>query len=298
MYLPYFRGKQFELIAIRELSEYIPNVIFRPIIEPVRKNLSPLLNTITSLNNADISPIIIINPSVGELQNSFLELLEKLSDYEFLPCIVVTGGNIDHASEIVRHINRPFAVQITGGISNDAIHFSRDAEVTIVDYDTSDAVINQLMNIVLYGDFFKKKRRNADYPSESSFSHLHTTSKSKRNVLGFSDHTVIPREYSEAGGPAYVVTIHLSYIDIDRFDELYVKHYSSADNGSPTDPAGKFIEALDKAMHDYNKGIFFNSSGITELKMLHNNTHYAGLGLVKKLSIKHHVETVCHYISG
>ncbi|EOV6323832.1 TPA: sce7725 family protein [Vibrio parahaemolyticus] len=293
MYLPYLRGKQYELIAVRELSEHLSNDIFRPIIEPVRRNFSPLFKAIISLNNADISPIIIINPSVGELQNSSLELLQQLDDYDYLPCIVVTGGDMATAAEIVRHINRPFAVQITGGISNEVISFSKDAEVTIVDHGTSELVVNQLTNVVLYGDFFKKKRRNADYPSESSFSHLHATS----NALGFSDHTVIPREYSESGGPAYVVTIHLSYIDENRFDELYVKHYSSTDNGSPTDPAGKFIEALDKAMHDYQNGVFFDSSGMKELKKLHNNTHYAGLGLVKKLSIKHHVETVCDYIA-
>lgn len=297
MYLPYLRGKQYELIAVRELSEKLPNNIFRPIIEPVRQNLSPLFKAITTLNNADISPIIVINPSVGELQNSSLELLQQLDDYDYLPCIVVTGGDITPAAKIVQHIDRAFAVQFTGGISSEAINFSRDAEITIVDHDTSVSVVNQLTNVILYGDFFKKQRRNADYPSESSFSHLHATSNNITNVLGFSDHTIIPREYSESGGPAYVVAIHLSYIDSNRFNELYIKHYASTDNGSPADPAGKFIEALDKAMCDYENGLFFDSSGMKELKKLHENTHYAGLGLVKKLSIKHHVETVCDYIA-
>ncbi len=191
MYLPYFRGKQYELIAIRELSKDLSNDIFCPIIEPVRQNLSPLLKVVSTLNDVDISPIIIINPSVGELQDSSTELLKQLNDYNYLPCLMITGGDTSTITNIVNKIDRPFAVQITGGISNEAIALSRDAEITIIDHVTSPSVINQLENVVLYGDFFKKKRRNADYPTESSFSHLHTTSNNLTNVLGFSDHTVI-----------------------------------------------------------------------------------------------------------
>lgn len=39
MYFPLLRGKQYELIALKELSTIVPNDLFKPIIEPVRKNL-------------------------------------------------------------------------------------------------------------------------------------------------------------------------------------------------------------------------------------------------------------------
>ena len=57
MYQPYIRGKQFELIGIKEL---IPDVLIKnkdkisPIIEPV-KDSSTLKTTINSLANNDIN---------------------------------------------------------------------------------------------------------------------------------------------------------------------------------------------------------------------------------------------------
>lgn len=41
MYYPYFRGKQYELIAIRERAGLIAENDFVPIIEPVKDNLTP-----------------------------------------------------------------------------------------------------------------------------------------------------------------------------------------------------------------------------------------------------------------
>jgi hypothetical protein len=42
MYHPYFRGKQYELITIRELAPLFKAAGFCPIIEPVKETLSGL----------------------------------------------------------------------------------------------------------------------------------------------------------------------------------------------------------------------------------------------------------------
>ena len=65
MYFPYLRGRQFELIAIRELLEnnLISDKII-PIIEPVRAS-STLLKTIVQCKNANQPLAFIINPQVG-----------------------------------------------------------------------------------------------------------------------------------------------------------------------------------------------------------------------------------------
>ena len=42
MYHPYFRGKQFELIIIRETATLLAERNFVPIIEPVKENLGGL----------------------------------------------------------------------------------------------------------------------------------------------------------------------------------------------------------------------------------------------------------------
>ena len=42
MYHPYLRGKQYELILLRENAKLIKNASMVPIIEPVKKNLTAL----------------------------------------------------------------------------------------------------------------------------------------------------------------------------------------------------------------------------------------------------------------
>lgn len=67
MYQPYIRGKQFELIGIRELttSVLLPNKQkVSPIIEPV-KNSSTLKTTLKELAGNDINFTVIANPQVG-----------------------------------------------------------------------------------------------------------------------------------------------------------------------------------------------------------------------------------------
>ena len=42
MYYPYFRGKQYELITIRENAERMSKAAIVPILEPVKQNVSGL----------------------------------------------------------------------------------------------------------------------------------------------------------------------------------------------------------------------------------------------------------------
>lgn len=302
MYFPYLRGKQFELIAIRELADYCSAGLLRPIIEPVRKNLTPLIKTIKHLNAKNITPIIIANPEVGEFKGGNTDVVDELKkndDIHYLLCVKIEDSNDACGLSILKQLDEPYAIQVTSGIDKKILHHTENAELTIVDSnDTSPLALKQLKNVVLIGDFFKKKIRNSDYGSESPYSYLHVTYKDNKNVIGFSDFTIMAEEFVEGGGPAYVVTIHISYINEDKFDEMYVRHYSSFDNQSPTDPAGKFIDALNKLIADYdNKTVNFEDThGIQDFKKLAEQKHFAGLGQVKKISIKHHVETLCKYL--
>lgn len=68
MYYPYFRGKQNELILLREQAELISSSKIIPIIEPVKKNLNPLNRAITELDNYDAKYILVINPVYGDFK--------------------------------------------------------------------------------------------------------------------------------------------------------------------------------------------------------------------------------------
>ncbi|WP_420854214.1 sce7725 family protein [Sodalis ligni] len=64
---------------------------------------------------------------------------------------------------------------------------------------------------------------------------MHSNFYIRPNVIGFSDYTIVGSDYSEAGGPAYVVTIHLSYIE-DEYKQLLIRHFSSEESNSPANP--------------------------------------------------------------
>ncbi len=69
MYHPYLRGKQNELILLRENAKLLSDAGMIPIIEPVKKNLAPLEKAIESLSKENVPFILIVNPRNGDFKN-------------------------------------------------------------------------------------------------------------------------------------------------------------------------------------------------------------------------------------
>ncbi|WP_440073508.1 sce7725 family protein [Pseudomonas fragariae (ex Marin et al. 2024)] len=301
MYYPILRGKQFELIALRELAETISPELFRPVIEPVRGNLAPLHKTIEVLHKSGIKPLVIINPSIGDFSKSEKILFEIEGDRDsFTPCIKAKSiADLSLLPDLGFSLSDS-AVLIDGGIDKVFVEKLSSASCVLVNKEKiHPGALSLLKNVVLFGDFFDKKVRNADYEDKSFYSSLHTEWKSYQNAIGFGDYTILSEEYSEAGGPAYVVTIHLSYINRIEFDAMYVRHFSSFNDDSPANPGGKFKSALEKLCEfsASHPGIFNHTQGFKELVSLRGNP-FPGLGQVKKYSIKHHIETTCDFVRG
>lgn len=301
------RGKQNELIALRELAPYVSHKNFKPIIEPVRNNFIPLLRTIHALNEHNIIPLVIINPCMGDFEDeesNIINMLENNSselDINFIPCVKVNVP-AENYKKIIDSIDfKKFpekAVYIYDDLDRDKIDLLTQINYVIINRYTPIKIIEQLNNVVLMDDPFQKRNKNADYGHKSFFSDLHISfEKSYSNVIGFGDYTIVGDNYSENGGPAYVVTIHLSYID-EEYDSMYVMHFSSEDDKTPTNPGGKFIQALEKVIRlsSSHKNPFIESNGIQELKSLYKSRHFPGLGVIKKISMKHHIETICEYL--
>lgn len=301
MYYPILRGKQFELIALRELVTHIQPDLICPVIEPVRGNLSPLIKTLEALAESGIKPLVVINPSIGDFARGTQGLIELARDPKnFTPCIKTKSvADLSLLAELELSLS-DVAVFIEAGMDKSLLDELRDASCVLVNKDrVHPGALAQLKNVVLFGDFFDKKIRNADYQERSFYSSLHTEWKSYANAIGFGDYTILSEEYSEAGGPAYVVTIHLSYVDADEFDAMYVRHFSSFNDDSPANPGGKFKSALEKVSKYIreNPGVFTKTQGLEELLSLHESP-FPGLGQVKKYSMKHHIETTCVFVRG
>jgi hypothetical protein len=78
---------------------------------------------------------------------------------------------------------------------------------------------------------------------------------------------------------------------------MFIYHFVSDSNDTPTDPAGKFAQALAKLIATLDQGDshLHESTAVEEFRQLHERGHFPGLGYVKKLSIKHHIETLAAY---
>lgn len=299
MYFPFMRGKQFELKALREIANAIKDKCI-PIIEPVKINTKPLETAIMALNKSNIIPIVIVNPEIGELKDKPQHIENTLTlnkGLKFIPCLKYSGDvNLMNSRNL-----SDYAIYVESGVNKEFIQLVKENNpiYTIMPEASPKIVLQSTQNIVVISDPFQKKKRNADYPIKSFYSDIHTRySNISEHVIGFSDFTIVGSDFAESGGPAYVVTIHVSHIDQDGFDAMSIKHYSSQDDQSTSNPGGKFLQALTKLVteHQNNPKLFDNTIGLQGFKSLHSQRHYPGLGEVKKLSMEHHIETITNYI--
>ena len=106
----------------------------------------------------------------------------------------------------------------------------------------------------------------------------------------FGDYLTIGETYQEGGGPAYAVAIHITYINSTNDDTIWINHYISDSNDSPSDPGNKAREALRKLSHDISTGnLPAQSEALNMLLEYYKNDRYPGLGMLKKLSMWHHL---------
>ncbi|MCQ4313911.1 sce7725 family protein [Pseudomonas stutzeri] len=312
MYYPYFRGKQFDLLTVRECAEIFAKNSFIPIIEPVRESLSGLKRAVDQLNETNASAILIANPVYGDHTekadaiDAFIKGELKTSQNISIGVLLTSASSTWMAIELAeRFKGRPLRFIHAGfsdpkdlaiAIANeniDAGHIFFEAHCGKLYRRHFDAP-----NRILLRDGFRRQA-NSKYPDTEPFSDLHVT-YAEEGMNGFGDFLIVGDEYSETGGPAYAVAIHLTFIDSEMDDAMFIHHFKSDRQDTPTDPAGKFYEALTKLVNEVNKPDtkVYRSSAVEEFLQLHNAGHFPGLGYIKKLSMKHHIETLAQYFRG
>lgn len=309
MYHPYFRGKQFDLLTIREMAPLLSEAGFRPIIEPVRDGLGGLNKSLNAVVEASGRAVVIINPHYGDLSGAGPQLSDLLKE-KFLDMPGISAGILlkpdtgtaealkcfeQHSlhSPVFIHAGFGEAKALSDGlgtITKDQCHvfFERYCGKLYLKHFKGG-------HRVLLRDGFERKR-NRDYEPLEKFSDLHVTFEDE-GMDGFGDFLIVGDEFSESGGPAYAIAIHLTFIDNDKEDEMWIHHFLSERQDTPKDPAGKFAEALARMMKVLNKpdSKILETKAVQEFRALHKDGHFPGLGHVKKLSMNHHIETLAHY---
>ena len=309
MYFPIMRGRQFELLAIREcVTKKILSDKIIPIVEPVKAS-STYIKTIDCFTKADKTIAVICNPRVG----SWAKDLKKESNIKIreqpakqLKCANVISSfyvtpdlsfNIENAAQedvpvesmILLCDNLEYIETYEDAIGNNIPLYN-------IIPDKGDFRRRIRPNRVMCEDHFPKKMRNIDYlNTETEFFSSDHLYYADDGYKGFSDYSVVGKEYSETGFAPYAVAIHIVYFDEKNI--LRIVHFVSDSNDDISDPARKFAEAVEKLVK-WNKIMKLDTAGIREFEAAYYNKTYPGLGVVKKYSIMHHLELMSRYLDG
>ena len=309
MYFPILRGRQFELLALREcVSNGILSNQIIPIIEPVKVS-STYTKTVDSFIKAGKSIAVIRNPQVGSWvkdskKESNAKICEQarnqLEDVNIISSFYVTpklSADIESATKngisinaLLLLCNNPEYVDNYEEVIGDNIPLYN------VIPDKGDFRRRIRPNRVMCEDHFPKQTRNIDYSNIKteffSSDHLYYADDGYK---GFADYSVVGEEYSETGFAPYAVAIHIVYFDEKNI--LRIAHFVSDSNDDISDPARKFAEA-DEKLVEWNRTKKLNTVGIQEFEAAYHNNTYPGLGVVKKYSIMHHLELMSKYLNG
>ena len=304
MYFPYFRGRQYELLALRELVQNrLLGKSVMPVVEPIK--ITPTLNTtMAAYVEAEMHISLILNPAVGDL-------VKNTTAYDALYSQYFNNSYVIPALLLGRSSHGVIEFLASKGLSKDSV-------LTLLDKRDSLDMFNSLFSDrkpkytlcpydrhfsraagdsrVLFDDRFNKQDKNADYPPDEFFSDDHTDFE-VGNYIGFGDYSVIGNNFDESGFAPRAVAIHIVYLTSDYI--LRVKHFVSDTNIDTSDVAGKFGEAVSKLMVWYSDGQHRQlTSGLATLLDYAATGYFPGLPTIKKLSIMHHLELMSKYLEG
>lgn len=303
MYLPYLRGRQYELIALRELVEkkVLSDKII-PVIEPVRLSTT-LVKTMELYGRENRLIAFITNPKVGNFVDEKNEednkkLAKDLNDS-------LQNNNVISMYLLKANSDLPESID-TSGKKVGTICVDSDSIAIYQKYFVQMAAAYNLMpdgsvyrrkietNRVLLADRFNKRAKNSDYKvnNDEPFSEDHLYYNSD-GYIGFADYSIVGSEYSETGFAPYAVAIHIVYFADDN--SLRVRHFVSDSNDDIKDPPKKFQEALVKLIK-WNEEKKLDTVAMREFQKLYDREAYPGLGTVKKLCIMHHLELIGDYL--
>lgn len=315
MYYPYLRGKQFELLALREFSsEFKNNHTIVPIIEPVKKQVNGLNAAALSMIENGMKFAVILNPSDGDyrhtgIDNDILMSLTALTDDRdnWIPAYIYKHNGktlLDHAKQ--NNLSNLMIIFPSGADVNDEelMEFLSKDEVAFVvsgNLSNNRSARGRLLRLgkalISLEDRFNERPRNADYANEVDEIFSEDFAYYKNDGLaGFADYTPMAKDFIEGGMLPYAIAIHLTYQKSD--DQIFVHHFVSDNNFDQSNIRGKFHEAAVKIAPFFNNNGLYHTSAVDELiRRAESDDGYPGLGYIKKLSVKNHLELITHILS-
>jgi len=319
MYFPYFRDRQYELIALKELVKggLLGNSVI-PIIEPVKlvKRQERFVVPYEMIPSFDVAiktfikrrhqVAIVVNPEVGDLLN--LSDVKGLVDSylltgEVIPAVIINKTAADLIRDLSESgISKSRILAIFDNQDSFSVYAREFDDVspcyTLFSSDARKIRYSVKQNKVMFKDWFKKQSKNADYATveDEPFSEDHLYFK-EEGYVGFGDYSIVGNVYDESGFAPTSVAIHIVYFSDDY--ELRIHHFVSDSNINTKDVAGIYHEAVTKLVHWYHDGHQDQkTTGLSEFISHYENDYYPGLQTIKQLSVMHHLELMSRYLDG
>ncbi len=311
MYYPYLRGRQFELIALRELASenQIQNAVV-PVIEPVKKSINNLNLAYKIFLASEQNAYIIVNPQVGEMSGDneyYLEYISPLDSNIYQPAFLYRN-NSNYINTCINKFNLSECMIISSNEIQDEdqsfrtlVNSENVSHVIVEDPDKNRGLRRFLKEsgnaFIRLDDLFETQPRNSNFLEIGAhrFSEEHQYYNSDGGYNGFSDYTILSSAYNEGGSTPRAVVIHLTYLN--DHNQIWIRHFTSNTNDSIANVQGKFGEAAHKAIN-FCQDNGLSNSAIIELQDYYDRGHYPGLGTVKKIAIKNHLIVVSDYLKS
>lgn len=308
MYYPLLRARQFELIALRDLTKegILENYIL-PILEPVKESHNNLNLAVIQFVKYDQKAYLILNPEVGEKRGDndyYLNYINSVESDILIPAFYYRNNKSFIEDKIQTYKLRNVMLICQNDISttdDDFINIVNSPEITAITVNdpgrnrSLDRFIKSLnKSYIRLDDLFEKQVRNSDFLDieEHRFSEEHLY-YDQEGYSGFSDYTVLPSEFADGGSTPRAVVIHLTYLN--KQNQIWIRHFTSNTNDSIANIQGKFAEAATKAVRFCRENKLSNSA-ILELENYYDDQHYPGLGTVKKIAMKNHLLIIQQYL--
>ncbi|WP_417764992.1 sce7725 family protein [Shewanella chilikensis] len=299
MYWPFFRSKQEELLALRELGPHLSGNLVVPIIKP--HNASPRIEgQLSRVLQTGLRIALIVNtnegapvPTAAQVTGMESNLENNFSGQVFPTLEVRPGVTSADVSRFVNNyrgrnqvfVHRTHALNATIFPTSGAVHvfeFNQVPQSFISAFHASRCIILR--------DGFNKQSVNGAYPPVSYFDDL-AYNYSLHGYGGFGDFATIGDiPYNTGGGQPSHVALHLT--ESSQNNSFQCRHFVSSVPPATTDVQTKYLDALSKLVtHTGSPGLSpFNTYGVADYCSNHASGTYPGLGSPKRWSTKHHIQ--------
>lgn len=281
MYYPYFRGKQFDLLALKSLLEMEQlSLEVQPVIEPIRQSKT-FWDTVELFQKKAHPFFVIVNPQAGDfLTEEGSRLLQTLPNAK--------AYIIDQPIETIDC--QPDLWVVHGSAPALASDWSKNQTPILVGQEFRLLKKIQGPKILMH-DFFTRLPRNSFYqevPEEvlpTVYQHYE-----QQGFYGYSDFSIDSKIYYAHSYPSKTIVLH--WLFIDQQQKLRITHFVS-DESLETQKE-KFLQLMSQVLQ--HEEIYpTQTSGLKLLLEAYKKDKFPGMGVLRKAAVMNHLELISRY---